>query len=283
MHIAVYTLPKNGHARMTCAAMVEGILTCGDKVSLFAPSDYSASHDFDAAVFWGYVTECQNIMKGYRGSKKPVVYLDLGYWKRETYYKVSVNGRHPTLYFQRVKHDSIRRQLFGVEPKPYRASGEYILIAGMGAKAAWAEGLEPVESFEKHVAFSLRRYTNRPIVYRPKPSWAAAKPIEGLIYNDPRTKLGDVLLKAHAVVSHHSNVCVDALVEGIPVFAWEGVASVMGLQDVGRIETPWLPDNREQWLNDVAYCQWSLEEMRNGACWEHLKSEGLLFKCNGDC
>jgi hypothetical protein len=27
---------------------------------------------------------------------------------------------------------------------------------------------------------------------------------------------------------------------------------------------------REQWLNDLAYTQWTLEELKSGEAWKHL-------------
>jgi hypothetical protein len=52
----------------------------------------------------------------------------------------------------------------------------------------------------------------------------------------------------------------------------------MGLQDFGCIEVPYRPDidTVQEWLNDVSYCQWSMDEMKDGTCWRHLRSEGLV-------
>jgi hypothetical protein len=151
----------------------------------------------------------------------------------------------------------------------------------MGAKSAWAEQEEPVESWERTVVETLRAQSDRKIIYRPKPSWTEAKPIPGTTFSPRAQPLIELLGKqCHAVVTHHSNVAVDGLVSGVPAFIKLGAAAPMSLStsNLAMIEYPYYPLDRyrEQWLNDLAYCQWSLKEMSNGACWSHLKEEGLV-------
>lgn len=279
MRVAIYTLKGNGGSSKTCPAMEAGARRFGYHTTVFADTQYCPEQGayYDVAVFWGYVETLQAVMRDYSAAGKPAVYLDLGYWKRDQYFKVSVNARHPTAYFQRRYHDDVRRKLFGVEPQLWRkVVGGHILLAGMGAKAAWAEKLEPVESFEREVVKLLKMRTDRPIVYRPKPSWSGAKPIEGTRFSPRAEPLEELLANSFAVVTHHSNVAVDGLVAGVPAFALQGVAAPMGSSYFLTIGEPFYPHNREQWLNDVAYCQWSLDEMRDGTVWRHLKDEGLI-------
>ena len=143
----------------------------------------------------------------------------------------------------------------------------------MGAKSAWAEKIEPLNRWETEAVAEIKKYTDRPIVFRPKTPDVPR--IEGTTY-DSGVPLGVALGSANVVVTHHSNVGVDGLIDGAPVFSTIGVASVMGLQDLSRIENPYYPENREQWLNDVSYCQWSVTELRSGVCWQHLRDEGLI-------
>lgn len=274
MRVGVYEVHGNGGATRTCPAMARGAEACGETVVYRTDKQYNGP-DCDVAVFWGFVQTCQDIMKGYRNAGKPVVYLDSGYFNRNTHFKVSVNGRHPTSYFQKVKHDSTRRVLYP-RIQPWHLRGKYVLVAGMSAKAAWAEKCEPAESWERAAIVQLQKYTDRQIMYRPKPSWSGATRIKGAIFSGPSRSLEVELADAWAVVTHHSNVASDGLVAGVPAFVWHGVAAPLGLHDLAKIEWPYYPEEREQWLNDLSYCQWSTDEMRSGQCWRHLKSEGLL-------
>lgn len=278
MRVAVHVIAGHGRARLTCHAMADGIKACGDKVELRSETEHSHT-DCDAAVFWGYIEPCQRIMHDYRAAGKAAVYIDMGYWQRagqDGHFKVSVNDRHPTKYFQRIAHDDSRVKALGLQLKPWRKQGRHILLAGMSPKAAWAEKCEPVETFERICIKALRNMTDREIIYRPKPSWDGARPIDGTRYSPREQRLDDVLAGCHAVVTHHSNVAVDGLLAGIPAFVWHGVAVPMGSNDLRQIETPRCPDERQQWLNDVSYTQWRISEMREGAPWRHFKDEGLV-------
>lgn len=277
--VAAYILGNNGLAKRVVPLLVAGARRAGDEVTVMADTDFRLEHtqEYSTAIFWGYVLTLQAVMAGFNEAKKPPVYLDLAYWDRGRSYKVSVGARHPTAYFQRVKHGSDRRVRYGVEPKPFAKNGRIILLAGMSVKGAWAEKEGEFGYYERQVVEELRKHTDRPIVYRPKN--------KGVSVGIPGTKLSlmseplvPLLRKSHAVVTRHSNVAVDGLVEGVPAFAKAGVASALGLQDLSKIETPYYPDEyaREQFLNDTAYCQWTEEELRDGTCWRHLKSEGLV-------
>lgn len=251
----------------------------GDTVKVFKDSDFTERHldDFDTAVFWGYVLTCQNIMNAYRSVPgKAAVYLDLAYWSRDTHFKVSVNNRHPTGYFQNKVHDGARCTIKPATCLVSYDPAEYILVAGMGPKAAWAERIEPVERWERETIARLRQLTSRPIVYRPKPSQHYGKPIPGVLL-DTTTSIGKALRHAYAVVTHHSNVAVDGLIAGVPAFAEAGVASVLS-RPIECIGDPLYPtlEAVQRFLNDVSYTQWSIPEMKSGVVWRHLKAEGMV-------
>ncbi len=278
--VACYAIKGHGKSELLVGAMARGAQHVGYQPIERNVTDHVEA-DCDVAVFWGFIEECQKIAADYTRLGKPWVYLDMGYWAREGgnagHFKVSVNARHPTKYFQRFAHSQDRARKFGVDRvRSYRSGGRPILLAGMSAKAAWAEGLEPVESFERRCVAALRNVTDRPIIYRPKPSYKAAQPIEGTIYSPPEQNLAAVLADSHAVVTHHSNVAIDGLVDGVPCFVWDGVATLMGSNDLREIETPRRPPNRLNFCADLAYCQWSVTEMHAGTVWRHLKSEGLV-------
>ena len=207
--------------------------------------------------------------------------MDLGYWGRRQggrwagYHKLVVNARHPTAYFNRRALPSCRASELRVFPEPWRADGSAILLAGMGDKGAAAEGFLP-EAWERETIAELRRFTKRPIIYRPKPSWKKAAPIAGVSYSPRTEELSAVLRRCWAVVTHHSNVAVDGLVAGVPAFTWGGVAEPMALRRLDLIEEPLRPEGRWEWISNIAWTQWSVTEIALGDPWRHLKAEGLL-------
>lgn len=269
--------------------MAEGIARCGDFPMIWNEQDYAVSmrSGLDCVVFYGLEGNCRQILADH-SKAGTAVYVDLGYWGRREggrwagFHKIVMNGRHPTSYFRSVKHPHDRIGRFHVGPKPWRENGSHILLAGMGDKGAWAEGYRP-EEWERWAIAELRKYTDRPIVYRPKPSWKTAKPIAGTLYSPRDRDVQQDLADCWAVVTHHSNVAVDAIVAGVPAFCWAGVAEPLSLQDLSQIERPYCPgrgageeNDRAQWMADIAYTQWSIAEMRQGLPWRHLKAERLI-------
>lgn len=278
MRVAVVRGVGHRAGRIAKALMV-GIPLAGDE-AIEVPVTFYNGPDMDGAAYYGLRGRCLDAFRDYR-RKSFVAYVDLGYWGRRDggtysgFHKVSVNDRHPTAYFQKRAYPSDRFDHHRITIKPWKKDGKHVLIAGMGAKAAPIEGFKPNE-WEIAAAKEIRRYTDRPIVYRPKPSWREAIPIDGTIFSDRSQSLNEALQDCWAVVSHHSNVCVDALIEGIPVFCYHGVAKPMGLQEIALIEQPLYPDDRHQWCCNIAYTQWTPSEMASGAMWAHLKQEGIV-------
>lgn len=278
--VAVYQIREHHRSRVVCEAMRAGIAATGDRVIQMFTDQWSGPIA-ETAVFYGLEPPLQRIFDEYRKPGRRAVYVDLGYWGRREggrwsgYHKVVVNSRHPSAYFQARRHERSRIEHLGVQVRPWRRGGGYILLAGMGDKGALAEGYQP-EQWERWAIEEIRKVTDRPIMYRPKPSWKRAKPIAGVGFSHRDEKIEAVLKRAHSVVTHHSNVAVDGLVAGIPAFCWSGVAAGLSLQELSQIERRHTPDGREQWIADIAWTQWSIAEMAQGLPWRHLKGEGLV-------
>jgi hypothetical protein len=262
--------------------MAAGARRCGLPVDLKASTTYRKGQParHQVALFYGLAHGLRDVLADFRATGRKAIYIDLGYWGRrkrtrfDGYHKLVLNDRHPTAYFQRVPKSPERFIAHGVPILPWREEGDHILVVGMSAKAAAAEGLV-AESWERQTIAQLRQLTKRPIIYRPKPNWDGSRPIEGARY-EREQPLEEALRGAHAVVARHSNVAVDALLAGIPCICPHGVASVLSGHDLSQIETPPMPAGREQWAADLAHVQWSIAEMESGAAWSYLIREGLV-------
>lgn len=219
-------------------------------------------------------------------SARTGILLDLGYWGRRTgenrwdgYYRVAVDGIHPNGYYRRRAHLGNRVGNGAPTVAPARRVDDgYVLLAGMSDKAASVYGLAP-EQWERRAAERLLATTRRPVLYRPKPSWRGFSRIAGTELDDVRRSATDAVRGAWAVVTHHSNIALTAVCAGVPVY---GVEDGVGLDACsGPIESveDWsLPSAewRQQWLQDVSYAQWTLDEIAAGRMFRHLLSEGLL-------
>lgn len=283
--IVIYRQPINRRSAIVCDAMLAGIRHAGDHAVTMVQAAQYVEPIHDVAVFYGLQGRLTGAMADYsRDPNRRAVYIDLGYFGRRDggkllgFHKISVDARHPTAYFQNRRHRDARIKQFRLDVRPWREPTQtgHIVLAGMGPKGASAEGHSPGH-WEREAVKLIRRHSKREILYRPKPNWPGAQAIEGTTFTKPDSvPLADHLRGAHAIVSHHSNANVEAIVAGIPSFTLGGIATVMGLDDLTKIETPIMPEGREQWLNDLAYCQWNISEMAAGLPWLHMKAEGLI-------
>ena len=257
--VACLTVPGQYNYRKIAEAMFAGAKVCGDSPLL--RSVQSVITRADVGVMYGWKRNA--ILRMY----PKYVHADLGYWSRETHWKIVANGFSPAPYVK-ASLPSERFERLGIGIKPEHR-GRKIIIAGSSAKSAQLHGMKYMEWETRKAQEFLAKGLE--VVYRPKPKDAFKRPIPGCGYDLGPLDFSDCL----ALVTHHSNVALDALVNGVPVYCETGAASVMNF-DLSQIECPWIPEGREQFLWDCAYLQWTLEEMRSGECWSHLKSRGLV-------
>jgi hypothetical protein len=278
LSVTVFYAPHNQRSKMIADVALNGFRVLGIHAKLRNSLSY-VEPDSDVAVFYGLAEGLDKVFADYKKEGK-AIYIDLGYWGRrlsgrfDGYHKISINNRHATDYFQQRDYSSNRFDEFNIPIKPWRRYGNSIVIAGMSAKACWAEGLAP-EQWERATVAELIKTTRRKIVYRPKPSWPGAKPIPGTIMQKS-IDIAPCLQRCHAVVTHHSNLAIDAILAGVPAFCVEGLASAMSLSDLSQIENPIMPDNRHQWASNIAWTQFTPTEIHAGLPWQHMLNEGLI-------
>ena len=269
MKVACHFNPQSRRSTHLAEAMAQGARAVGLTAATVAGFAEPCA-DIGVAYGWGH----PGLFDAYRAQGGHFAYLDLGWWGRKPktdvlggYHKIAVDAREPTAYF-RGNFATSRFATHSLTAAPWRASGSHVLLAGMSAKSAKTRGYGAQE-WEMATIQAIRAVTGRTIMYRPKPSWAEATPIPGTVFSYPEVPIEKALLDCWAVVTLHSNVAVDALLAGVPVNVQEGVAADFSTPLV-QIETPRLPDGREQLMADIAWQQGLPAEMASGEAWRHL-------------
>ena len=273
----VFYADGNKRSRILAEAAYSGLRRAGYRPTVKSSIHYNGPQA-DFAVFYGLSMGLDRVMKEYPLS----VYIDLGYWKRrlrsryDGYHKVIVNGRHPTDYFQQKKHNHNRLKDLNLDIKPWRKNGNHILVAAMSDKAARAEGLAHT-IWERDIINQIKRKTDIPILFRPKPNCMRTRAVQGTTY-DKGVDLSVRLDSAHAVVCRQSNVAVDAIVAGVPVYCEKGVGVSLSMGSIDQIADPPMPsdEDRMQFLADVSWTQFTTHEIGIGLPFNHLREEGLL-------
>lgn len=266
MHPVIYAVGGTDRTVHVARAMVEGMRRHGIMCEIRREWDGVPRGDVAIAYGWNH----ERIFKAYPN----YAYWDLGYWdrrprrdKKDGYHRLAVND-WDTCRHMLCAMPGDRLAEHQIELKPWGSKGESVLIAGMSEKAAGTHGFAPGQ-WERETLALVRQLTTRPIIMREKPK--GPKPAG--------PSIEDELSRSHFVISHHSNVSVDAVIAGVPHWCRKGVGRWHAQTDHWKtdssvIENPpyVMSDNaRLQFLQDVSYAQWRPSEMRTGAAWETIK------------
>ena len=204
---------------------------------------------------------------------KPTIVLEVGGIKRGTTWKVAINGINRDAYFGPTNNTSERVDSLGLELKPWRYDGEYILICGQHEQSLQWKDMPRMSTWVMETIDTIQKYTDRPIIFRPHPRCKLPH-IETEFTNvrrqDPQYINGtyddfDMNFKnIYATVNWSSNPAIHSVIEGIPAFTGpSSLAHDVALQDFSQIDNPLYCDRR-QWLNDYAYTEWTVEEISQG-------------------
>jgi len=107
-----------------------------------------------------------------------------------------------------------------------------------------------------------------PAVFRPHPvsvERGGAYEVQG--FKTCTKPLDESLDGAAVVITWNSNTGVDALMRGVPVVAYDEGSMVYSVT-ANRIGVDFPVDYLDR-LQDIAWCQWSESEMRDGSALEH--------------
>lgn len=149
------------------------------------------------------------------------------------------------------------------------------------------------ENFVSSTIKKLRKFSNRPIKIRMHP----LRFQQQLEFLEPLLeKLPDVEISKHsqentkdrwisggdslyadfneswAVVGANSNSLTESVCYGLPTWCLDSTAMAypVSQQSLRKIDNPDLNIDRTQWLHNLAYSQWRLDEIKSGLPFEHL-------------
>jgi hypothetical protein len=191
---------------------------------------------------------------------RTLYYGDHGLFRRHQYYRIAKDRLQPSgegLW----PEDRFSKLHWNRQPEWNREGTAIVVCPNSREYMAWF-GLD-AKAWTVNVVSELAKYTDRPVIVRWK-TQAQARPL----YTD--------LHGAWLCVVFSSASAVEALAAGVPVCTlapWASTAH-MGIQDLSQVERPVYPDMqaRDQFLFNLAYSQWTLEEMARGVAWAHLNA-----------
>ncbi len=234
----------------------------------------------DVAVIWsvlfnGRMTGNKPIYDYYTKTRRKVIVLEVGGIKRGTTWKVGLNGINRDGDNLPHSNDSARASLQGLKLKPWRTNGEYILICGQHDKSLQWKGMPSMSNWFLNTYDKIRKYTDRPIIFRPHPRCRLEHIERGLkhVYRQEPKQIANTyddfdmdFNNVWATISYSSNPGIHSCINGVPSFvsthslAYDVANDIDFLHD---IENPVMPD-RTQWLNDYAWTEFTVEEISAG-------------------
>jgi hypothetical protein len=196
---------------------------------------------------------------GYLGNQKST--LNPMGWKY--YHRIVKNDlQHSNI----VKRPDDRFKKLDMPIEKWKKGGRKILIAKPDEKPCIFYGIDLDEWLNETIE-TIKKYTDRPIEVRERVKSRADRTIT----NTLKQALDE---DVHCLVTYNSNAATESVLYGIPAFtlAPTHAAAPVCLQDLSRIENPYYADQDlvYQWACHLAYCQFHVNELKDGTAWRIL-------------
>lgn len=221
----------------------------------------------DLLVGWGY-----NVLDSVKHKAKNFLMAEASYLSPRTddsYFPVTAsfgfNGLNGRADFCNKGKDSSRWDTLFNDGrlKEWKKDGEYTLVTGQIL----------ADQSLKHLEVSYDSIIEKipgKVIFLPHPRGGSGNVTKAPVSTE---KLDTLLKKAKAVVTINSNSGVDSILAGVPVLALDrgSMCWDICMKDWNQLENLEYP-NRQQWLNEISWCQWFPKETASGDTWDHLKS-----------
>ena len=217
----------------------------------------------DHHVFYGVDDRTRQVWERVRSGG--FTYIDNGYFRSKyhgavpAYYRITRGApQHSGI----GRSDGERWAALGIELAPWRTDGDHVVVA---LQSAWWFERHAIirDEWVMHVVETVGELTGRPVVVRDKPSRESVL-----------TATDDPLHGAWCVVTHSSNVAVDAIVRGVPaIVLGESAARPMAGVSLDQVAAPPTPAGREMWAAVLADNQWTRAEIASGLALEMLDKQ----------
>jgi len=264
-------------------AFINGVRTNNDSIVY----DH---RDADVIVIWSYLfsgrmapnRELYNYAKE---NNIPVVVLEIGAIKRNETWKVGLNGINRAATWC-PPFDKDRAKRLGLELKPWKTDGQFVTICTQRPDSQQWEGKPSVELYVRECIDVIRAQlgAEQEIVIRPHPRdmitvWSFLEGMPNVYFNDPSRVANtydsfdhlEIFKRSKLIFNYSSGPSIQSVLEGIPTYcSEESLAWDVSIQDYLKLSNPPKQD-RQDWLNEIAHTEWTLEEIEKGTPWKYLR------------
>jgi hypothetical protein len=289
---------KNPEKPQIIVNFIEGVWNCGDQGQIVC--DYTPV-DADVAVVQGFVHPGSKpgehlklrkavFEKQQRDGKRSIIvdsnlflYADKG--NSNKFLRFSYDGVFPSTgeYCNDnpdpARWDLIQKKL-GIKLKPWKKDGDDILLCCQ-RDGGWSMSGQSLLPWVVKTATQIRKFSDRRIVIRFHPGdknilnhkrMLARYRLPNVIVSHQENILQD-FTTAHCVINYNSSPAVAAAIEGVPVIVLDperSQAAEVSHHSLDQIENLQEFD-RELWMQKMAQMHWTLDELKDGTAWCHLR------------
>lgn len=262
MKIAVLARLGVRHQIENADAMTQGLARHGIAAELTHPRDAVSA---DVVVCWGW-----RIGSHYRAQGHDVLVMERGHvGVRRAHTSCGWNGLGRRGRYVRATDNGRRWDaLWGALERPWRDGGGYALVLGQCSGDAAVDGIPGgLEEWASGVSMALT-ILGHDVVFRPHP-------LAGARFCPPDARLStgtlaDDLAGASLAVAWNSTATVESVLAGVPTVTLDegAMAWPVASHDIGaELRRP----DRSEWCADLAWAQFSMDEIASGFAWDHLK------------
>ncbi len=250
----------------------EGLRKHGLDVSFITKENYQ---DVGMYVIGGW--RARRIIREAQEKKKNILVIEGGFIQpRKAWRSLGFNGLNGyAMYAPAADNGERFQKRHGYHLKPWRQGKDgYALLIGQvpGDKSLHGVG---INRWLRVMAEQLKA-KNIEVLYRPHPrvatsaeNWGEDVVVPEGVRLSSGTLAEDLAGAAYTVI-YSSTTAVESVLAGVPavVMSPGSIAWPVTSHD---LDSPLLYPDRTQWCNDLAWRQWTEDEIRDGSAWEHTK------------
>lgn len=231
----------------------------------------------DVAVVWSW--KQMRLIREMQRLNKPVLVMERGFFPiRNQWCALGINGLNGRGKYAPCGDSGERYNRFfkHLDKNISVKKDGYYLVIGQVTGDASLNGINP-NVWAQDVVNGLKK-RGKKAVFRPHPiEWDRAKrrhqtpfcPIGATLQSG---LLEEAFLSASCVVTLSSNTAVESVLYGIPTIAMSDISIAYPICSHG-LDDHFINDfdAKQKWCYDIAWRQWSLDELKNGDAVEHIK------------
>ena len=237
----------------------------------------------DSYWFWGFMRNTKRIVEVAEEKKIDWFFIDHVYLYHQRHSMFEKYGDFRNCLFRVCKNNYVINKITDTNDHRYlelkarfakddeleildwKKSGKHIVVFPPSWWLCKNLGMR-AEDVLKNTIEELKKHTDREIRVRVKKINGAYNPVP----------LHEDLKDCHAVVSYQSSAAAKAIIKGVPSFTITdkySAAIPMSQTDLSKIETPIYPDNRYEWLCNLANHQFYANEIQSGYAERYLNEQ----------